>query len=337
MEKIGSYLLSGSLTNQNAGYSVWGFGKKDGRDYFIKQFVDQKYPANDTVSSPERLARKIKACERFEERKTALYQKINENSDGNAVRIEEFFRIESKYYISMRKIDALSLGVEDIAKLPVGEIKRLCAIIAHGVASLHKGRVVHADLKPDNILFMKTTAGYTTAKIIDFDSGFLETAAPGPGETIVGDFHYFSPEACRYIWGNEVELTCKMDIFALGVLFHQYFYGNLPGFDTKVSAYSGEAAAKGEVLKVSSTLPDDVRELLTRMLDNDPEKRPTAKEVYSTLRGVKDADEEASEEETPEEEPDEEPEIVEEETTVKETVIEKSTTSENPFFRPGDL
>lgn len=313
MNYIGKYVLSGSLTNQNAGYSVWGFGKKNGKEYFIKQFVDQKYPANDTVSSPERLAKKIKACECFEKRKKALYQRINENSDGNAVRIEEFFRIESKYYISMRKINSLHLEVDDIAKMPIGEIKRLCAIIAHGVASLHNGRIVHADLKPDNILFMKTSAGYTTAKIIDFDSGFLETDAPGPGENIVGDFQYFSPEACRSIWGEDVELTCKMDIFALGVLFHQYFYGNPPGFNTEESSYSGEAAAKGEILKVSSTIPSDIRELLKKMLDNDPQKRPTAMDVYYALRNVH-IDKKS-----------------------KEPVIENSTTGKNPFFRPGDL
>lgn len=328
MEKLGKYELADSLTNQNAGYSVWGFGKKNGKDYFIKQFVEQKYPANDTVSSPERLAKKIKACERFEQRKKALYQMLNENSDGNAVRVEEFFRIESKYYISMRKIESIHWSVEDVAKLPSGEIRRLCAIIAHSVASLHKGRMIHADLKPDNILFMKTDAGYTTAKIIDFDSGFLETDPPGPGETIVGDFHYFSPEACRSIWGEEVELTCKMDIFALGVLFHQYFAGELPGFNTEESTYSGEAVAKGEVLVVSSKIPNDIRELLTEMLDIDPGKRPTAMDVFYSLRGiVAAADADTCEDHAP----------VHEDTVVKEAVIEASTTSSNPFFRPGDL
>ena len=93
--------------------------------------------------------------------------------------------------MSMRKIESLHWGFTDVAKLPSGEIRRLCAIIAHGVASLHKGRMIHADLNPDNVLFMKTDAGYTTAKIIDFDSGFLETDPPGPGEPIIGDFNYF--------------------------------------------------------------------------------------------------------------------------------------------------
>ena len=286
MEKLGQYELEGSLTNQNAGFCVWGYGKKDGKDYFIKQFIEQKYPANDTVSSPGSLRKKLNDCERFERRKMALYKMLNENSDGNAVRVEEFFRIESKYYISMQKIQAIPWDYTDIVKLPISEIRRLCAIIAHSVASLHNGKLIHADLKPDNILFTQTESGSVTAKIIDFDSGFLESDPPGPGDTIVGDFHYFSPEACISIWGEEVELTCKMDIFALGVLFHQYFVGHLPEFNTEESSYSGEAVAKGEVLAVSDKLPDDIRQLLTQMLDVDPEKRPTAMEVFYALRGI---------------------------------------------------
>ena len=119
-----------------------------------------------------------------------------------------------------------------------------------------------------------------------------------------------------------------MDIFALGVLFHQYFTGELPGFNTEENTYSGEAAAKGEVLVVSSKLPNDIRELLTKMLNNDPEKRPTAMDVFNSLRGiVVDAVSGSSEDPAP----------VHEDTVDKEPVIDPSTTSGNPFFRPGDL
>lgn len=330
MERLGSYKLSAALTNQNAGYSLWGFGTKNGREYFIKQFVEQKYPANDTASSPERLQKKLDACEKFEEKKTALYRVLNENSDGNAVRIEEFFRIGSKYYISMRKINSTHMSVSDIAKLPPDDIRRLCAIIAHGVASLHKGNLIHADLKPDNILFMKTDSGELTVKIIDFDSGFLESAPPGPEETIVGDFHYFSPEACRRIWGEEIELTCKMDVFALGVLFHQYFTGALPGFDTARSDYSGEAVAKGETLTVLPNLPPDVFGLIVAMLSADPEKRPPATLVYSVLKmnceNCKDLSEENDDSHT----------------ICRFRDADTDSSSQNkyqsvPFYRPGDL
>ncbi len=285
MERLGAYELTRPLSNQNAGYSVWGFGKRNGRNYFIKQFVAQKYPANDTVSSPERLQKKIQECYRFEQKKRAVYTKLNENSDGNAVRVDEFFRIESKYYIAMQKIDALPWDVETVASLPQSEIRRLCSIIAHGIVSIHAGHIVHADLKHDNILFTRSRSGATTAKIIDFDSGFLENDPPRAGDEIVGDLVYFSPEACRSIWGDEMQLTCKMDIFALGVLFHQYFTGELPQFNTKECSYPGEAVAKGEKLTVSPKLGGDIRQLLTEMLNPDPQQRPSAVEVFQALRG----------------------------------------------------
>ena len=83
---------------------------------------------------------------------------------------------------------------------------------------------------------------------------------------------------------------------------------------------------------VSSKLPNDVRVLLTKMLDNDPVKRPSAMEVFNSLRGIGVAADSGSSEDHHED-----PVPVYEDTLVNEPVIEVSTTSGNPFFRPGDL
>lgn len=327
MEMLGTYELTGHLSSQNSGYSIWGFGKRGGRDYFIKQFLSPKYPEGDTVSSPERLQKKIAQCRKFEQMKFAIYQQLNANTDGNAVRVTEFFRIGSKYYITMPKIEALPWGAEDVAALPEADKRRLCSIIAHGIAGIHKGRIVHADLKHDNVLFMYARNGSVTAKIIDFDSSFLETDPPEAGEDIIGDLVYFSPEACMSIWGEPRELTCKMDIFSLGVLFHQYFAGELPGFDREQCNYPGEAVAKGFPLTLSEKIPEDVKELLSKMLAEDPAQRPDAQTVFRGLfNGAP-------------------PEEVAEETVVSAPVAEpprseafsSSTTSGNPFFAAGDL
>lgn len=285
MEKLGSYELTGHLTAQNGGYSVWGFGRKNGRNYFLKQFLSPKYPENDTISSPASIEKRKRRCESFQQKKAALYERIDQNSDGNAVRIEEFFRVENKYYISMRKIDSLDWRVEDVVALPEKDKRFLCSVIAHGISGLHKGHVVHADLKHDNILFMRSSFGVVTAKIIDFDSGFLESDPPAEGEEIVGDLVYFSPEACKHFWGEAPVLTCKMDVFALGVLFHQYFSGKLPGFDPSLGHYTGEAVAKGGSVTVAADIPEDVRVLLQKMLDADPANRPSATEVYALFAG----------------------------------------------------
>lgn len=335
MEKLGTYELTGHLTSQNSGYSVWGFGKKNGRDFFIKQFLSPKYPANDTVSSAASIEKRKKKCNRFEQKKASLYKTINDHSDGVAVRVEEFFRIESKYYISMRKIDALEWDIEKISNLTAKEKRYLCLVIAHGIACLHKGHVVHADLKHDNILFMKTPSGYLTAKIIDFDSGFLETDPPTDGEEIVGDQVYFSPEACKTFMGESPELTCKMDVFALGILFHQYFTGKLPNYDASLGSCAGEAVARGGTVTVSEELPADIHALLERMLDADPHMRPTAWEVYAILAGKDVADMEKAEEKMSAAAPEEVVSPAPNASNLTEVAV--STTSSNPFFRPGDL
>ena len=71
------------------------------------------------------------------------------------------------------------------------------------------------------------------------------------------------------------------------------------------------------------------------MLNNDPEKRPTAMEVYNSLRGNEVATDSGSDTIHRENN-----NTVRKAPESKEKVnpsSENSTTKENPFFRPGDL
>lgn len=329
MEMLGAYELTGHLTSQNSGFSLWGFGRKNGREYFIKQFLSPKYPVDDKMSSPQRLAKLQKKCQRFEQRKKALYEALNCYSDGNAVRIEEFFRIETKYYISMRKIEQLHWEVEQITALAEPQRRFLCAIIAHAVAGLARAGIVHADLKHDNVLFMRSNSGTVTAKVIDFDSGFLESDPPGEGEEIVGDLVYFSPEACKTFMGIPTELSCKMDVFALGILFHQYYTGTLPEFDPSLGGCAGEAVAKGGKVTISDDMPQDVHDLLVAMTDPDPHKRPSALETYAKLVGKSVEDLEKEPEVKPIPRPDPVPTPVQ--------AAQPNPNGANPWQQAGDL
>lgn len=283
MEMLGRYERTTALTNQNAGSCVWCFGIRGGHEYFIKEFLSPKYPANDTVSSPEKIARKMAECEAFERVKTHTYQKINEHSDGNAVHIEEFFRVGTKYYMAMPRIRGLKLTVSEIAAR--SDKQKLCAIIAHAVAGLHRGHFVHADIKHSNILFTRPSPSALTAKLIDYDAGFFEDTPPTHPEEVAGDQVYLSPEAWLRIMGEETALTCKLDVFALGVLFHQYMTGLLPLYDGEKFGCVGEAVACGDTVTVSDAMPEEVHDLLMQMLDADPEQRPDAREVFRILSG----------------------------------------------------
>lgn len=286
MAQLGPYFLETELSGKNAGYCMWGFGTRDGRKLFIKQFLSPKYPVDTTGFTEDWVNKSLQKCRAFEEQKRSIYRALNEHSDGNDVRVLDFFRIKSRYYMCMEKIEALDVTAEDIYGLPWEERLRLCASIAHAVAGLHRGGLIHADLKHDNVLFTYTQGKRLAAKVIDFDSSFLESAAPPPGEEIVGDQVYFSPEAFLSMDGDEVPLTCKMDVFALAILFHQYLAGSLPYFDTAAYDYPHDVVLAGETLGLSPELPEDIRQLLEQMLSFEPEARPTCYDVFVCLRAA---------------------------------------------------
>ena len=98
MKVINGYVIDGDLKTDNSGFSKWAFAKKNGCDYFIKEFLAPVYPVDESIFGPEMTARKRKICEKYENRSVSLYSTLNEASDGNLVNICEFFRCGTKYY-----------------------------------------------------------------------------------------------------------------------------------------------------------------------------------------------------------------------------------------------
>jgi len=280
---LGRYVQTTALSNQNAGSCRWCFAVRNGRDFFIKEYLEPKHPQNDTVSSPEKKERKLKKCNAFEKEKIRVFSAINKTSDGNAVRIEDFFRVGAKYYIAMPRIRGIAMEEADVATLPMEEKRRLCAVIAHSLACVHAAGYVHSDIKHTNVIFTRTDANNLTAKLIDYDAGYFEDKPPDNPKQIVGDQVYYAPEVCNAIMGGDINLSRKADVFSLGVLFHQYFAGSLPGFDLERSGCVGEAIMQGENVVVSSDVPSDIHQLICNMLAAGPENRPSAQEVYEII------------------------------------------------------
>lgn len=283
MRTLGRYKLITQLSNKDAGSCRWCIASLNGQEYFVKEFLEPKYPANDTTSSLAKIERKIKKCRSFEEKKKKLYRTINYCSDGNAVRVNDFFRVGAKYYMAMPKINAVKIDAEDIAGFNEDKKRKLCAIIAHSVAMLHNGCFVHSDIKHSNVLFTHTKKGALTVKLIDYDAGFFEDEPPTHPEEIGGDQVYFSPEVWLALCGESVTLARKIDVFALGILFYQYMTGKLPEYDTEKYSCVGEAVAMGDTVSLSLALPIDILRLLGKMLSKKPEDRPTAWEAYNVL------------------------------------------------------
>lgn len=288
MVLINGYLLSKEgLKNDNSGYAKWGFAYKDGREVFIKEFLTPTYPVDETVLSPRQIESKRAICRDFEMKKRKFYNVLNRCSTGNIITVDDFFRFENKYYMVTEKIDTETIRPEEISRLPYEQKFLILKILLHSIHALHENGIVHGDLKPANILFKRTRKDFFTAKIIDFDSSFLENDPPVMGEEeLQGDQVYLSPEALLFIMEQNEVLTHKVDVFTLGILFHQYLCGELPGYNTYEYDYICEAVLDDSPISLSYTIPEYIRDIIRSMLNKDPERRPDVSEIFEKLTGA---------------------------------------------------
>ena len=284
MADINGYKLKGELRTTNSGFSRWGFAEKNGKDVFIKELIDPVYPVHEELLSAEAVRRKKEICRVFEDRWRTIFEMVNECSDGNLVHIEDFFRYESHYYIIMEKIDAVP--AEEVLTLRVEDRERICRVLVHALGGLHRRGLVHSDLKLDNILFRHLPSGKITAKVIDFDNCFPEDQPPEPTEEIFGDLVYMAPETFMMMQTESGRLTRAIDVFALGIIFHQVFTGQSPAFDSSRFDYPFESALEGQPLQISASIPDPWKQIIAGMLRPIPETRMSLEEAESILRNT---------------------------------------------------
>lgn len=101
---------------------------------------------------------------------------------------------------------------------PSGTRSTTTVSLLQGLDYLHYNKVVHGDLKPDNLLM--SAAG--RVKITDFGSSHMFQR----GDTMLrtmGTPAFMAPEMC--VGGNFHGRTC--DIWALGICLYMFHYGRL--------------------------------------------------------------------------------------------------------------
>jgi serine/threonine-protein kinase len=98
---------------------------------------------------------------------------------------------------------------------------RITREIAAGLAAAHAARVIHRDIKPDNIYLVGDDAA---VKVIDF--GMAKILGSGPSvedELVMGTAQYMAPEQIL-----SEQADARTDVYALGVLLFRMLTGHLP-------------------------------------------------------------------------------------------------------------
>jgi serine/threonine protein kinase len=279
---IHGYRLLGEFKTAGAGQCRWTFAKKDGKEYFIKEFLQPKYPLPGVPGSKETKSKNQEKCTRFEKRQHKVIDALRGKSvpGGNLIISIDFFRDGTMYYKVTEKVDTT---FSKVVSLTFEQKNFIIRTIANSLGILHKAGIVHGDLKPDNILIKHTDSGMFVSKLIDLDDSYFSGDPPEP-EDLVGDIIYYSPEQGRYVANSgdcaPGELTIGSDIFTLGLIIHFYLTGKLPSFDGKKYKYIHDAVNDGAPLRLDHSLKAEIRDFLNYMLDKDPEKRPSIDNVF---------------------------------------------------------
>ncbi len=173
-------------------------------------------------------------------------------------------------------------------ELAVADIVEIGRQLLDGLAAAHAHRIIHRDVKPENVFLLRNDVGALQVKLVDFgvakaiDSKTVTAALTLPGNT-VGTPYYMSPEQARADPVDE-----RTDIWSVGaVLFHAAT--GRPPFDSRKALgdllYKIVMTRAPRIRSVAPSLPDNLAEAVDRALEPDPDARwPSARAMCECLR-----------------------------------------------------
>ena len=185
----------------------------------------------------------------------------------NIVTMYDQFTLKKYGFIVMERLDQDLLEFIGDFCLTEAEARLIFRQILLALHLLHENKCAHLDIKPENILI----SGSDTVKLADFGS-IHQWSDSSLRTGKCGTSFYCSPE----IKNGRVYYADKADIWSLGITLHVMLTGFWP-FVGKNEKEVLSNAKKGKVDISKDNLSNDLTNLLTQMLNLDPEKRPSAK------------------------------------------------------------
>lgn len=180
-------------------------------------------------------------------------------------------------WIVMELVDGCSLSehMQEHGPLPMGRATEVAKALLTAIGAAHREGVVHRDIKPANVMLAEN------GKVLLTDFGTAihssDTALTATG-MLIGSAEYTAPERLRGTDGLPAG-----DLFSLGVTLYQAVEGVSPfRRDT-------QEATLAAVLLEDAPAPrrtGPLTQLITRLLDKDPGRRPTVDEALAMAGGI---------------------------------------------------
>ena len=207
----------------------------------------------------------------------------------NIVRTFDFREANGIRFITMEFVQGMTLKqlIRSRGGLPLNVGLQIAKQACAGLAAAHEAKVVHRDVKPQNIMLTHQS----DVKIMDF--GIVrekEKASMTQTGLVMGTPDYMSPEQAQ----GKGDLDFRSDIYSLGVVFFEMFTGALPfSGDSAFSIalkHVQEAAPAPRTIKAD--LPEVIERIIIRCMAKNPAERYQAMsqlqaELYQVSAGAR--------------------------------------------------
>ncbi|GMF31860.1 unnamed protein product [Phytophthora lilii] len=185
------------------------------------------------------------------------------------VKLLDVYEDDGAHYFILERADSGSLNaVITGAGMDEGKCRDMFRQLLLALEYLHSNNIVHHDIKPHNVLLDDDG---TTVKLCDFGASRAfdahQTSLPFAG--IFGTVGYIAPE----LLDGKASYGPAIDMFSAGILLFEMVFGYGPFYPP--SACTDQELEFPSRPKASP----QVKQLLSRLLEKDPEKRITARQA----------------------------------------------------------
>lgn len=202
-------------------------------------------------------------------------------SHPNIVNVYDVGEENGIYFIVMELVQGITLKkyIEMKGKLEVREALNISIQIASGLSAAHQNRIIHRDIKPQNIIMSRDGK----VKVTDF--GIAKVAdSTTVTTTAAGSVHYISPEQARGGYSD-----AKSDIYSLGITMYEMLTGRVP-FDGETNVAVALLHIQGEMMpprQLEPSIPRSFERIIMKCTQKKPDRRyGSAKELIADLRRV---------------------------------------------------
>ena len=222
--------------------------------------------------------------------KEVSFMKIMEDvNNENIVKLYDFFKDDECIYIVMELCDEnLETFIETKKKLNEKEIFEILSQLNNSFKIMVKNKIVHRDLKLENILlkYKNKNKNDYILKLTDYGVS-KKMINESKLKTCIGTPHFMAPEVLDIENGEKEKniYNDKCDLWSLGIIIYKLFFGKFPFLFTEEKSYTTILNKIKNFIKITlkniNTGNNNLDDLIKKLLIIDPNERIGWEEYFN--------------------------------------------------------